>query len=124
MPANHEYIIEVYIGGRILDAFQNHFSNNAVIKEEISILESAQIQFKITNKEGEPQNNVLVENWIYSSTSNENGLTNWIEILPTFIESEPYKAKAIFPNGEIVWSEPFQIKDNEKKIIPIIKGDT
>lgn len=124
LPANYEYIVEVYIGGRILDSFQNYFPNNVVIKEEISISESSQVQFRITNKIGEPQNNVLVENWIYSSTSDEKGLTDWIEVLPTFIESEPYVAKAIFPNDEIVWSEPFQIKENEKKIIHIIKGDS
>ena len=123
LPTNHEYIIEVYMGGRILDAFQNYFPKNVVIKEEISILESAEIQFRVTNKIGEPQNDVLIENWIYSSTSNENGFTDWIDVLPTFIESEPYVAKAIFPNGEIVWSEPFEIKENERKTIHIVKGD-
>ncbi|MDH3764246.1 MAG: hypothetical protein OER82_00350 [Nitrosopumilus sp.] len=123
LPANHKYIVEVYIGGRILDAFQNYFPNNQVIKKEISISESAQIQFKITDKAGEPQNNVKVENWIYLSTSNEYGITEWIDVLPTFTENEPYVAKAIFTNGEIVWSEPFQIEEGEKKTIHIIKGD-
>ena len=121
LPANHEYIVEVYIGGRILDAFQNYFPNNHVIKKEIFISESAQIQFKITDKAGEPQNNVKIENWIYSSTSNEDGITEWIDVLPTFTENEPYVAKAIFTNGEIIWSEPFQIKDGEKKTIHITK---
>ena len=123
LPANHEYIVEVYIGGRILDAFQNYFPNNQIIKKEIFISESAQIQFKITDKLGEPQNNVKVENWIYSSTSNESGITEWIDVLPTFTENEPYIAKAIFTNDEIVWSEPFQIEEGEKKIIHIIKGE-
>ena len=123
LPANHEYIVEVYIGGRILDAFQNYFPNNQVIKKEIFISESAQIQFKITDKAGEPQNNVKVENWIYSSTSNEEGITEWIDVLPTFTENEPYVAKAIFTNGKSVWSEPFQIEEGEKKIIHITKGD-
>ena len=121
LPANHEYIIEVYIGGRILDAFQNYFPNNAIIKKEIPILESAQIQFRITDEVGNPENNVIVENWIYSVSSNENGFTDWIEILPTFTENEPYVAKAIFPNGEVVWSEPFQIEEDEEKIIHIIR---
>jgi hypothetical protein len=123
LPANHEYIVEVYIGGRILDAFQNYFPNNQVIKKEVFISESAQIQFKITDKAGEPQKNVKVENWIYSSTSNEEGITEWIDVLPTFTENEPYVAKAIFTNGEIVWSEPFQIEEGEKKTIHIIKGE-
>jgi hypothetical protein len=123
LPANHEYIVEVYVGGRILDAFQNYFPNNKVIKKEISILESAQVQFKITDKAGEPQNNVKIENWIYSSISNEEGVTEWIDILPTFTENEPYVAKAIFANGETVWSESFQIEEGEKKTIHIIKGD-
>jgi len=123
LPANHEYIVEVYLGGRILDAFQNDFPNNKIIKKDIFISESAQVQFRITDEMGEPQNNVKVENWIYSSTSNENGLTEWIDVLPTFIEKEPYKTKATFSNGEVVWSESFQIEEGEKKIIHIVKGD-
>ena len=123
LPANHEYIVEVYIGGRILDAFQSYITSNKVIKKEISILESSQIQFKITDKTGEPQNNVKVENWIYSSTSNEEGVTEWIDVLPTFTEKEPYVAKAVFVNGEITWSDPFEIKEGEKKIIHIVRED-
>ena len=50
-------------------------------------------------------------------------ITEWIDVLPTFTENEPYVAKAIFTNGEIVWSEPFQIEEGEKKTIHITKGD-
>ena len=124
LPANHEYIVEVYVGGRILDAFQNYFPNNKVIEKEISISESSQIQFKITDKTNEPQNDVKIENWIYSFTTNEKGITDWVNVLPTFTENESYVAKVMFPNGEIMWSEPFQIDEGEKKTIHIIKGDS
>ena len=123
LPANHEYIVEVYIGGRILDAFQNYFPNNKIIEKEISILESSQIQFKVIDKTNEPQNNVKIENWIYSFTTNEEGITDWVDVLPTFTENEPYVAKMTFPNGEIMWSEPFEIDEGEKKTIQIIKGE-
>lgn len=122
LPANHEYIVEIYIEGRILDAFQNYFSSNTIIKKEIFISESAQVQFKIINDAGEPQNNATVNNWVYSGSSNEEGLTEWMEILPTFTANEPYVTKATFPNGEIVWSEPFLIETEEKKVIQIIQG--
>ncbi len=124
LPANHEYIIEVYIEGRLLDAFQNYFPNNAIIKKQISILESAQVQFRIVNEVGEPQSDVIVDNWIYSTSSDEDGFTEWIELLPTFTANEPYVAKATFPNEEVIWSEPFLIESEEKKVISIIKGSS
>ena len=124
LPANHEYIIEVYVDGRLVSAFQNYFSSNIVIKNEISVEESAQIQFKITDEQGTPQKDVIVENWIYSSVSGDDGLTDWMDVLPTFTENEPYVAKATFPNQQVVWSEPFQIGDGEKQIVHIVKrGD-
>jgi len=122
LPANHEYIVEIYIEGRILDAFQDYFSNSAVTKKEIFISKSSQIQFKIIDEIGEPQSNVTVDNWVYSGSSNEEGLTEWIEVLPIFTANEPYVAKATFPNGEVVWSEPFLIEAEEKKVIQIIQG--
>ena len=124
LPANHEYIVEVYIEGRLLDAFQNYFSTNEVIKKEISILESAQVQFRVINEVGEPQKDVIVDNWIYSTTSGENGFTEWIELLPTFSANEPYVAKATFPNKEVIWSEPFLIEPEERKVISIVKGSS
>jgi len=124
LPADHKYIAEVYLEGRLLDAFENYFPSNAVIEKKISISESAQIQFRTINELGEPQDNVNVDNWIYSGKSNENGVTDWIKILPTFTTNEPYVAKATFPDGEIVWSEPFLIEPKEKKVITIVKGNS
>ncbi len=122
LPANHEYILEIYKDGRITSASQHYFPNNIVIKDEISIEESAQVQFKITDEQGIPQNDVIIENWIYSSSSGDDGFTDWISVLPTFTEREPYVAKAIFPNGEVTWSDAFEIDDGEKKIIHIVRG--
>ena len=124
LPADHEYIIEVYIEGRLLDAFQKYFPSNEIIKKEISISESSQVRFLIINENGDPQSDVIVDNWIYSTSSDEDGFTEWIEMLPTFTANEPYVAKATFPNEKVVWSEPFLIEDEDRKVIHIIqKGD-
>ena len=123
LPSEHTYIAEIYLEGRIIDAFQNYFPDNVVIKKEISILESSEIQFRVINDIGESQNNVDVNMWVYSDKSNERGLTDWIKVIPTFTENEPYVAQAIFPNGEIIWSEPFLIEPEEKKVITIVKED-
>ena len=123
LPSEHTYIAEIYIEGRIIDAFQSYFSNNAVIKKEIDIAESSQIQFRVVDNSGEPQNNVNVKTWIYSDRTNGDGVSEWINVLPTFTSNEPYVAQATFPNGEIVWSNPFLIEPDEKKVITIIKGD-
>jgi hypothetical protein len=121
LPANHEYIIEVYLGGMVVDAFQNYFIGENVFNREILISESSEIQFRVINEFGEPQNNVNVNNWIYSATTNENGVTDWIDVLPTFTDNVPYTAKATLPDGKVVWSEPFLIEEGEKKVIQIIQ---
>ena len=121
MPSNHEYIIEIYMKGRIVDAFQRSFQENEVITRSVSISETAKVQFKITDTNGIPQDNVVIENWIYSTSTNNEGLTEWIRMLPNFTNNEPYVAKAIFPDGTIVWSEPFVVSEQESTSIEIIK---
>ena len=118
LPANHEYIIEVYLEGRLLTAFQEYFEGNMVINKEIFIPDPAEIRFKVVNELGEPQQNATVNNWIYSATTDEMGFTEWIEVLPTINES--YVAKATLTNEQVFWSEPFVVEDGERKVIQII----
>ncbi|WP_420545684.1 hypothetical protein [Nitrosopumilus sp.] len=120
MPSDHEYIVEIYMKGRIVDAFQRVFQENEVITRSVSISETAKVQFKITDKNGTPQDNVVIENWIYSASTNSEGLTEWINTLPNFTSNEPYVAKAIFPDGTIVWSEPFVVNEQESVSVEII----
>ncbi|MDH3342005.1 MAG: hypothetical protein OEL84_12095 [Nitrosopumilus sp.] len=122
LPANHEYIIEIYLEGRFLDAFQDDFVESAILKKEIIIPEYGQVKFRVIDEFNESQNNVTVNNWIYSSITSEDGMTEWIEMLPTTIPSEPYVAKATLSDGSVIWSEPFQLESEEKKIISIVKG--
>ena len=122
VPGNHEYIVEIYINGKILDAFQVNLEANEIVKKETYLSESAQIQFKITDEKGEPISGVLVENWIYTAISNEEGLTEWVDVLPTISENDPYVAKAVFPDGTIVWSDSFLVAPDEGKVVQIIKG--
>ena len=122
LPANHEYIGEIYLEGRLLDAFQSNFTKNHVVSKEILISDTAQIRFSITNEKGMPQRNIVVDNWIYSTISGDDGYTDWIPVIPTVTPNEPYVAKALFPDGRVTWSEPFLIEHGEKKVIKIIQG--
>jgi hypothetical protein len=108
--------------GRIIDAFQSYFSSNVVIKKEIDISESSQIQFRVIDEFGKPQKNVNIKAWIYSDMTNDDGITEWIKIIPTFTSNEPYVAQLSFPDGEVIWSEPFLIEPGEREVITIIKG--
>ena len=54
--------------------------------------------------------------------SDKDGFTDWIPVIPTITSNEPYVAKAIFPDGRVIWSEPFLIESGEKKVIQIIQG--
>ena len=121
VPSNHEYIVEIYYEGRFLDAFQSFFEENSVAKKDIFIPENGQVKFIVLDENNKPQANVRIENWIYSSITNQDGTTEWIEILPTIIPNEPYVAKAIFSDGSVTWSEPFLLESNEEKTISIVK---
>lgn len=84
LPANHNYFAEVYVNGQFIFVTDEiHLNENDIVVEELIIPESAEIRFRVTNELGEPQSDVIVNNWIYSTITDENGFTNWIEILPT-----------------------------------------
>ena len=123
LPANHEYIAEIYLEGRFIGAIQSNFISNVVVVKEIFISDSAQIKFRVVDEMNSPQSNVYVENWIFSANSDNDGFTDWIPVIPTVIDSEPYVAKAIFSDGGISWSDPFFIESGEKKVIEIIRGN-
>lgn len=123
VPANHEYIAELYYEGRFLDSFQTFFKDSTIVKKDIFIPEYGQVKFRVLDDLNEPQINVTVDNWIYSSVTSDDGMTEWIEMLPTVIPSEPYVAKATLSDGSVIWSEEFLLESEEKKVISIIKGD-
>ena len=120
LPANHEYIVEIYMEGKFLTAFQDYFDENTIINEKIFFSDPAEIRFKVVDEFGEPQPNAIINNWIYSAVTDENGLTDWIEVLPTI--NEAYVAKTTFADESVTWSEPFFVESDEKKVIRIIKG--
>ena len=125
LPSGHEYIFEIYFEGRLVDAFQRYFEENQAITKEIPIEEASKIQFRVIDEFSEPQNDVKISNWIYSGVTNEDGVTEWMNIFPTFSINEPYAAKAVFPDGSVSWSEKFHIEEGEKRVITITrKGDT
>ena len=48
LPANHEYIAEIYLEGRFIDAIQSNFASNVVVVKEIFISDSVLIPLRIT----------------------------------------------------------------------------
>lgn len=119
LPSNHEYIVEVYTEGRVIDAFQDNFTDHEINDREVVIDESAEVRFRVTDESGNPLENVTVNNWIYSTITDKDGFTEWIEVLPTITVNEPYIAKAEFLD-EVLWSKPFLIENDEKKTIHIV----
>ncbi|MGH1522014.1 MAG: hypothetical protein ACRBB2_06590 [Nitrosopumilus sp.] len=41
----------------------------------MAIPESAEIRFKVVDRQGVPQENVTIKNWIYSAVTDEAGFT-------------------------------------------------
>ena len=120
LPAEHDYFAEVYLDGKFLfltDKIQ--LNENDIILEELVIPESAEIRFRVINELGEPQSNAIVNNWIYSTITGENGFTDWIEVLPTSYANS-YVAEVFLPNEITIRSNPFDVFSGEKKTIDIV----
>jgi len=120
LPAEHDYFAEVYLDGRFLfltDKIQ--LNENDIILEELIIPESAEIRFRVINELGEPQSNVIVNNWIYSTITGGNGFTDWIDVLPTS-HTNSYVAEVFLPNEITIQSNPFDVFSGEKKTIDIV----
>ena len=120
LPSGHNYFAEIYMNGKLLFVTSNDLlEEGKIMIKNLEMHETATIRFKVTENKNQPIANVLVNNWIYSATTNENGVTDWIDVLPTFTDNVPYTAKATFPSGKVVWSEPFQALSGERKTIDI-----
>jgi hypothetical protein len=123
LPANHEYIAEIYFEGRFISAIQSNFTSNVVVNKEIFISDSAQVKFRVLDEVNKPLSDAYVENWIFSSITNKDGFTEWIHLSPTIVDVEPYVAKVIFSDGSVSWSDPFFVESGEKKVIEIFRGN-
>ena len=121
LPPKHDYFAEVYIDGRFTFVTDKEMlKENSVIIEELNMPESAEIRFRVTDEMGEPQGNAIVNNWIYSAITDEDGLTDWIKVLPTVIANEPYVAEVVLPNQTTTYSNSFNVLSGERKTVNII----
>ena len=117
LPPEHDYFVEAYLDGQLFYlSDKKYLDKNSIIMEELSVPESAEIQFKIINGSGAPQGNATVNNWIYSTVSDDDGLTDWIRVLPTLYQN-PYVADIILSDGRAIKSDPFFIFSGERKTI-------
>ena len=120
LPSGHNYFTEVYLDGRFLFLTPNMFlQQNNFLVNELIVPDPAEIRFKVVDEFGEPQPNAIINNWIYSAVTDENGLTDWIEVLPT-INDVPYVAEILLPDQKIIQSDQFLVFSEERKTIEII----
>ena len=119
IPGDHSYLEEIYVDGRFF--FSTDWKKIAigqVSQEILNVPETAQIQFHVTDKDGNPLEGVSIKNWIYSAVTDGDGYTSWIDMLPTRTKNEPYVATAK-SDGNPFDSQPFFLATGEKKIIEI-----
>jgi hypothetical protein len=117
---NGIYIVEIYFEGRFLTAIQTDLKENSANTNSILIPDTSRVKFLVSDRNGEPIHDATVQNWIFTLNTDENGFTDWIDILPTLGDKEPYAAKVILPNGKIFWSDSFFIDYGERKIIQMV----
>ena len=123
LPPNHDYFTEVYVDGKLvfLTPLQE-LRESDVIVEELLIPESAEVRFRVTDESGNPLENVTVNNWIYSTITDKDGFTEWIEVLPTVYDTS-YDPEIVFSN-RIMLAEPFHVLSGEKKTVHITVNET
>jgi len=115
------YIIEIYVDGRLFTSLKTTLKEDSVNTNNILIPENTKVKFQVLDTNGKPINNVDVQNWKFTLSTNKNGFTDWIYVLPTFGSAEPYAAKATLPNGKVFWSDSFFINYGEQKLIQMVE---
>ena len=124
LSPGHDYFTEIYLNGRLFFTTDKEpLEKNTILIQEIKIPEPATIKFKVIDNENKPVSNAHVNTWIYSSVSGDDGLTDWMDVLPTFTENEPYIAKISMSDQKTVFSDPFLLFSGEKKIITVMVDD-
>lgn len=116
------YIIEIYFEGRFIHAVKADLKENMVNTNSFLIPEPSKVKFQILDSSGEPVNDARVQIWVFTLDTDENGFTDWIDVLPTLGNKESYAAKATLPNGEVFWSDSFFIDYGERKVIQMVEG--
>ena len=117
---NGTYITEIYFEGRFLHAITTNLQENEINTSSILFPETSKVKFQILSSAGEAIPGALVQNWIFESTTDENGFTDWIDVLPTLGTNDPYAAKVLLPNEKIFWSDSFSIDHGEQKVIQMV----
>ena len=123
LPSDHEYFAEVYLDGRLFAITDKDLlENRSILVKELKVPERSTIKFKILEGENQPITGALVTNWIYSGVSDEDGFTDWMNVLPTNY-GIPYIAEVLLPDQKTVSSDPFLLFSGEQKIISIIVNE-
>ena len=121
IDGNHSYLEEVYVEGRYFFTVDwSYVPDNGVIEKILNVPSTAQIRFLVNDVDKNPIAGANVENWIYSGITDQNGFTEWIDMLPTRSKDEPYVAVVSTDDGKILRSDPFYVSSEEKKIVEII----
>ena len=124
LPSGHDYFAEIYLDGHLVFLTEKkQLKENTVVVEDLIVPEPGQVKFKVLDELNRPQNNVTVASWIYTSVTDDQGFTDWIEMLPTTFNSA-YVSEITLPNQKTFQSTPFFVFSGEKKTVDIIIQET
>ena len=121
LPSETTYIAEVYLDGRFIHAVKTHLKENMINTSSILISETSKVQFQVLDNNEEPAFGAIVYGENFTLTTNENGFTDWVHVLPTVNDNDPYTVTAILSNGKIISSDPFFVKYGEQKVIQMVE---
>ena len=121
LPSETIYIAEVYLDGRFIHAVKTHLKENMISTSSILISETSKVQFQVLASNEKPAIGATVYGENFTLTTNENGFTDWVDILPTVNDNDSYTVTSILSNGKIISSDPFSVKYGEQKIIQMME---
>ena len=113
------YIAEVYLEGRFIHAVKTHLKENMISTSSILISETSKVQFQISDADGGPASDATVFGESFTLITDENGFTDWVNVLPAIDGQEPYHVTAILSNGKIISAEPFFVGYGEQKTVQV-----
>ena len=123
LPGDATYIAEVYVEGRFIHAIKAHLEENMIRTSHVIIPETSKIMFHVLGDDDKPAAGATVYGETFTLNTDENGFTEWANVLPIVNEDDPYAATAILVNGKIISSDPFVVGYGEQKVIRIAEDE-
>jgi len=123
LPANHNYIIEIYLNGEFINSFETFLKSKDVITKQIFIPKFIQTNSEIIDELNNSLKIISAETWKYSTITNESEFVKGFKVIPVINNGKPIKSLTNFSDVPLAYSEWFQDESEKNKFFIKMSGD-